>query len=129
LLIAGELSLHRPGDKPSILACARADQITASGLKIESELYFCMTDPTELKSQIKRMLVEDLMLQITAEDIGDAQPLFGPGGIGLDSVDALQLVVALEKHFGLKIADPEVARGVLQNVNSIVSAVQAKPNV
>jgi acyl carrier protein len=41
-------------------------------------------------------------------------------------VDALQLVVALEKHFGLKIADPEVARGVLQNVNSIASAVMAK---
>jgi acyl carrier protein len=85
-----------------------------------------MTDPTELKAQIKRMLVEDLMLQITTEEIGDAQPLFGPGGIGLDSVDALQLVVALEKHFGLKIADPEVARGVLQNVNSIASAVLAK---
>jgi acyl carrier protein len=88
-----------------------------------------MTDPIELKGQIKRMLVEDLMLQIPAEEIGDAQPLFGPGGIGLDSVDALQLVVALEKHFGLKIADPEAARGVMQSVNSIASAVQAKANV
>jgi acyl carrier protein len=124
--MTGELFLRGQGDKPSILACARADQITASGLNFESELYFCMTDPTELKAQIKRMLVEDLMLQIAAEEIGDAQPLFGPGGIGLDSVDALQLVVALEKNFGLKIADPEVARGVLQNVNSIASAVLAK---
>lgn len=85
-----------------------------------------MTDPTELKTQIKRLLVEDLMLQITPEEIGDGQPLFGPGGIGLDSVDALQLVVALEKHYGLKISDPEAARGTLQNVNSIASAVTAK---
>ena len=49
-----------------------------------------MTDPTELKAQIKRMLVEDLMLQITADEIGDAQPLFGPGGIGLDSVGGVR---------------------------------------
>ena len=69
-----------------------------------------MADPTALKAQIKRMLVEDLMLQIAAEEIGDAQPLFGPGGIGLNSMDALQLVVALEKHFGLEIAHPGVAR-------------------
>ncbi len=82
-----------------------------------------MSDSTELKERIKRMLVEDLMLQITPEAIGDDQPLFGPDGIGLDSVDALQLVVALEKHHGLKISDPAVARGVLKDVNSIAAAV------
>ena len=82
-----------------------------------------MSDSTELKERIKRMLVEDLMLQITPEAIGDDQPLFGPDGIGLDSVDALQLVVALEKHHGLKVSDPAAARGVLKNVNSIADAV------
>jgi len=50
--------------------------------------------------------------------------LFGPASLGLDSVDALQLVVALDKNFGLKIADPAAAREVLQNVNTIVAAVQ-----
>ena len=50
------------------------------------------------------MMVENLMLQVPAAEIGDEQPLFGPGGLGLDSVDALQLVVALDKTFGLKIA-------------------------
>jgi acyl carrier protein len=82
-----------------------------------------MRDTTELKGQIKRMLVENLMLQISPDDIRDDQPLFGPDGIGLDSVDALQLVVALEKNYGLKIPDPEVARGILKNVNSIADAV------
>lgn len=84
-----------------------------------------MNDPTELKAQIKRMLVENLMLQIGPEDIRDEQPLFGPDGIGLDSVDALQLVVALEKNYSLKISDPEVARGVLKSVDSIAEAVSA----
>lgn len=83
-----------------------------------------MSDSTELKIQIKRMLVENLMLQIGAEDIGDDQPLFGPDGLGLDSVDALQLVVALEKNFGLKLSDPEVARGVFKSVNTIAAAVR-----
>ena len=69
------------------------------------------------------MLVENLMLKIGPEEIGDDQPLFGPGGMGLDSVDALQLVVALEKNFGLKIPDAELARSILQSVNSIADAV------
>jgi acyl carrier protein len=82
-----------------------------------------MTDSNELKAQIKQMLVENLMLQLRPEDIGDDQPLFGPGSIGLDSVDALQIVVALDKQYGLKIPDSEMARGILQDVNSIATAV------
>ena len=83
-----------------------------------------MNNPTELKGQIKRMLVENLMLQISAEEIGDDQPLFGPGGLGLDSVDALQLVVALEKNYRLKLSDVEVARKMLQTINTIAAAIQ-----
>jgi acyl carrier protein len=75
------------------------------------------------KQQIKRMMVENLMLQVTADEIGDEQPLFGPGSLGLDSVDALQLVVALDKTYGLKIPTPEIARQVLQNVTTIAQAV------
>jgi len=83
-----------------------------------------MEDVNALKQQIKNLMVENLMLQVTAADIGDAQPLFGPGSLGLDSVDALQLVVALDKHFGLKIRDPEVAKKILASVNSIAEAVE-----
>ena len=83
-----------------------------------------MNDTPGLTTQIKHLLVENLMLQTAAEEIADDLPLFGPGGLGLDSVDALQLVVALDKNYGLKISDPEAAKGILQNVNSIAAAVQ-----
>lgn len=72
------------------------------------------------------MMVENLMLQVTAAEIADDLPLFGPGGLGLDSVDALQLVVALDKNFGLKIPDPPTAKTVLQTVNTMAEAVQKK---
>lgn len=77
----------------------------------------------ELKQQIKTMMVENLMLQMTAADIKDDQPLFGPGSIGLDSVDALQLVVALDKNFGLKVPDPAAAKQILHSVNTMAEAV------
>ncbi|PYK96656.1 MAG: phosphopantetheine-binding protein [Verrucomicrobia bacterium] len=79
-----------------------------------------------LKGRIKSMLVENLMLQVAAAEIADDQPLFGPGSLGLDSVDALQLVVALDKNFGLKIPDPAAAKEILQNVTTIVLAVHKK---
>jgi acyl carrier protein len=82
-----------------------------------------MDNLSEIKQSIRRLMVENLMLQLSPEEIGDAQPLFGPGGVGLDSVDALQLVVALDKAYGLKIGDPEAAKQILQNVNSIAEAV------
>lgn len=85
-----------------------------------------MEDATALKQRIKTMMVENLMLQVTAADISDDMPLFGPGGLGLDSVDALQLVVGLDKNFGLKIPDPAAAKQVLQSVNTIADAVQKK---
>jgi acyl carrier protein len=83
-----------------------------------------MQDIIELRQQIKKLMIENLMMQVTVEDIRDDQALFGPGSLGLDSVDALQLVVALDKTFGLKIADPEMARRVMQNVNSMAEAVR-----
>ena len=83
-----------------------------------------MEEATGLKQRIKSMMVENLMLQVTADEIGEDQPLFGPGSLGLDSVDALQLVVALDKNFGLKIPDPAAAKEVLQSVNTIVGAIQ-----
>ena len=85
-----------------------------------------MEDTTQLKRRIKEIMVENLMLQITADEITDDKPLFGPEGLGLDSVDALQLVVALDKNFGLKIPDPAAAKEILVSVNTIAAAVQAK---
>ena len=82
-----------------------------------------MDNTATIKKDIKRLMVENLMLQISADEINDDQPLFGPGSVGLDSVDALQLVVALDKAYGLKIADPESARQILQTVGTITAAV------
>ncbi len=76
-----------------------------------------------LKRDVKQMIVDNLMLQICSDEIGDEQPLFGAGSLGLDSVDALQLVVALDKKYGLKIPNPERAREVLQSVNAMAVAV------
>jgi acyl carrier protein len=88
--------------------------------------FFSMEDTNTLKEQIKNLMVENLMLQVTPGEIGDELPLFGPGSLGLDSVDALQLVVALDKNFGLKIRDPEAAKEILRNVTTIAQAVQQK---
>jgi acyl carrier protein len=80
-------------------------------------------DPNQLKADIKKLLVENLMLQQQPDEIADDIALFGPGGLGLDSVDALQVVVALEKNYGLKIADPNAAKQTLASVNAIAAAI------
>ena len=87
-----------------------------------------MNDTNQLKAEIKKLLIDNLMLQQRAEEITDDVPLFGPGGLGLDSVDALQLVVALEKNYDLKIADPAAAKETMANVNSIAAAVAKNLN-
>jgi acyl carrier protein len=87
-----------------------------------------MDNSSAIKNEIRKLMVENLMLQISAEEIGDDQPLFGPGSVGLDSVDALQLVVALDKAYGLKIPNPETARQVLQSVNTMAEAVLQHQN-
>ena len=72
-----------------------------------------------LKEAIKQMMVESLMLRMTKEEIQDDAPLFGPEGLGLDSIDALELVVSLEKQFGVTVPNSSVARTALATVNSI----------
>jgi acyl carrier protein len=74
---------------------------------------------TDLRTRIKEMLVKSLMLQSTPEQIGDDLPLFGPNGLGLDSIDALELVVSMEKTFGVGVPNSEVASRALRSVNSI----------
>jgi acyl carrier protein len=74
---------------------------------------------TDLRTSIKEMMVKNLMLQTTAAEIGDDLPLFGPGGLGLDSIDALELVVSMEKTFGVGVPNSEVAAKALRTVNTI----------
>ena len=77
-----------------------------------------------LKESIKEMMVENLMLRTPREEIGDDLPLFGPEGLGLDSIDALELVVSLEKHYSVTVPNSEVARKALATVNTIADYVE-----
>lgn len=79
----------------------------------------------DLHTRIKKVMVEELMLQVQPEEINDDAVIFGPDGLGLDSVDVLQLVIALEKNFGLKIAEGDAAKELLKSVRSIGEAVRA----
>jgi acyl carrier protein len=74
---------------------------------------------TDLRARIKEMLVKNLMLQTTPDKIGDDLPLFGPNGLGLDSIDALELVVSMEKTFGVGVPNSEIAGKALRTVNTI----------
>jgi acyl carrier protein len=81
-------------------------------------------DGDALRQKIKEVMVEELMLDQEASEISDTIPIFGAGGLGLDSVDALQLVVGLEKHFGLKIGTSDAAKGILENVETIAREIE-----
>ncbi len=74
---------------------------------------------SELKSRIKRALIEELDLRGKTEaDIADAAPLFGEG-LGLDSLDALQLAMAIEERFGVAVPEGEGGRAVFASVDAI----------
>jgi acyl carrier protein len=77
-----------------------------------------MSEP-DLRARIKEMLVKNLMLQTTPDQIADDLPLFGPNGLGLDSIDALELVVSMEKTFGVSVPSSEAAGKALRSVNTI----------
>jgi len=80
---------------------------------------------SDLRAQIKEMLVKNLMLQVTPEQIGNDLPLFGPEGLGLDSIDALELVVSMEKTFRVGVPNSEIAGKALRTVNTIHDYVVA----
>ena len=88
-----------------------------------------MADLDALKLQIKQTMVEELMLPMGVEQIADDAAIFSPQGLGLDSVDALQLVVAIEKRFGLKLGDAAAAREVLQSVDTLAGALLTRETV
>ncbi|MEB2777808.1 phosphopantetheine-binding protein [Algoriphagus sp. D3-2-R+10] len=77
-----------------------------------------------LQEEIKKCLIEQLSLEdLTPEDIKDDQPLFGEEGIGLDSIDALEIIVILDNHFGVVLENPESGKEVFKSVNTLVDYI------
>ena len=80
---------------------------------------------SELKTQIKQAIVRSLKLPVQPAEIEDGAPLFG-AGLGLDSIDALELVLELERSFGVVIGDEQTGGKVLRSVDSIAEFVEAQ---
>jgi acyl carrier protein len=77
----------------------------------------------ELVKELKDEIIEALNLEeMTADDIDENEPLFGEG-LGLDSIDALELIVLLEKKYGIKLADPAEGKKIFTSVASIADYV------
>lgn len=77
----------------------------------------------EVRQQLKELMVAELNLEgKTPADIDDAAPLFGEG-LGLDSLDALQLAMAVEERFQVKIPDGPEARVIFASVNALVDHI------
>jgi acyl carrier protein len=82
-------------------------------------------EETALKAQLKEQIIKYLnLLDIKPEDINDDEPLFGDN-LGLDSIDALELSVLMEREYGLKITDPQEGRKILYDVNSMAAYILA----
>ena len=81
-------------------------------------------ETTELKAQLKRQIIHFLNLtDLTPADIKDDEPLFGDG-LGLDSIDSLELVVLLKREYGITIQDPREGRKVLVDVNTLADYIE-----
>lgn len=87
-----------------------------------------MTDVLDLKARIKKTIVERLKLDVEPSQIGDTTPLFGEG-LGLDSIDALELVLGIEQEFGVKVEDEEVGARALASVDALADFVLSKQQV
>jgi acyl carrier protein len=81
--------------------------------------------PNPLNSEIKQAIVRCLRLPTAPEEISDTAPLFGPDGIGLDSIDVLELVLELERSFGVAITNQETGMQVLQSVDTIAGFIRS----
>jgi len=78
-----------------------------------------------LKENLKKVIVEGLFLEdMKPQEIEDDKPLFGNEGIGLDSLDAVELVVQIKKLFGIEIKDIKEGRIAFQSINSLAAYIE-----
>ena len=78
----------------------------------------------DLILELKQQMIEALNLEeMTPEEIDADAPLFGDDGLGLDSIDALELIVLMEKRYGIKLASPVEGKAIFKNVRTIAEYV------
>ena len=81
---------------------------------------------SDLKHRIKTLLIERLKFDdMKPEDLGDDEPLFA-GGLGLDSIDALEIVVMLESEFGIKVRNESASREHFRSVATLAQLVESQ---
>ncbi len=79
----------------------------------------------ELIQNLKEQLIEELNLEeVTPEDIDTDAPLFGSEGLGLDSIDALEIILLLEKHYGIRITDPKEGKDIFYSVKTLAEFIR-----
>jgi acyl carrier protein len=77
----------------------------------------------DLKLELKQQIIAALNLEdVKPEEIADDAPLFGDG-LGLDSIDALELIVMMEKHYGIKLSDPSQGKAIFQSVDTMANYI------
>ncbi len=80
----------------------------------------------KLIEELKGELIEALNLEeITPEDIDPEAPLFGEDGLGLDSIDALEIILILERNYGVKIENPKEGKHIFYSVRTLAEYIQA----
>jgi acyl carrier protein len=80
-----------------------------------------------LKEDLKKQIIEQLNLEdITTADIADDSPLFEDAGLGLDSIDALELIVLLEKYHGIQVTKPEEGKDAFRSINTMAEYIRNK---
>ncbi len=85
-----------------------------------------VADMNDLNRKLKELLIERLKFEdLTPDDIGDDDPLFA-GGLGLDSIDALEIVVMLESEFGIKVKNEASARDHFRSISTLAAYVELK---
>lgn len=78
-----------------------------------------------LKEELKGHIIEQLNLEdVNIEDFKDSAPLFGEGGVGLDSIDALELIVLLEKYYQINVTNPEEGKEVFFSIDSMADYIE-----
>lgn len=79
---------------------------------------------SEIMQKLKELMITRLKLKIGAGEINEGTQLFGPDGLGLDSIDVLELVVGIKKEFGVDITDRETAQKVFTSVGNIAKYIE-----